>query len=90
MKRDTETPASTEPRDRWMMGTNDGAAEDAFSSAAPRVTIRRKDRGYCFQVSPPATATGAARFSVLLSPSCPCALYPQQRPVPSWAMPQVL
>ena len=45
--------------------------------------------GYCAQVWPPATMTGPELLSVVLSPTWPNSLYPQQRPTPSWFTPQV-
>lgn len=45
--------------------------------------------GYWAQVWPPATTTGPGLLPVVLSPTWPNALYPQQRATPLWFTPQV-
>ena len=49
----------------------------------------RPSGGYRAQVWPPATMTGPELLSVVLSPTWPNSLYPQQRATPSWFTPQV-
>lgn len=54
-----------------------------------RSTVFVPPGGYCAQVIPPETGWGKGLLSVVLSPSWPWRLYPQQRASPVARMPQV-